>query len=348
MDADKILTLLKACPVAQKAIYGWPFADGSPALEALGWKPPAERLSDDVWREIIRIGWTVNVRLGHLADAERFLKLAGSNGATRLGVNLSPWCGERQVGSPATWTRQDDDDLYGTWQQQANEMKALAKRFGAGIGAFLIDMEGQRWNARRGTAGISGMEITGALSDEDMEWNAGLTMRQKRLYDLCKSVEPTADVSFFNMGSAWVNPYDGDTHWDWSPYTGWGKCDHWSATLYRPHRFDLTRREFEATLDEAERYGVKEVVPWLALCSVYAEQPRSAWWTAGQQLKALGHILHPSVMNAWMIGRMLRSPAVPFIVLYPMVGYTDEAIVRLVALVRGLNGVQDIMDIIDE
>jgi hypothetical protein len=186
-----------------------------------------------------------------------------------LAINYSPWHRRFGEGLPPTdtgRTAQDEVDTFRDrlaairgWVEDASRRQGVT----ADVSALLLDSE--RFHVRAA-------DEPGAA-----EWNAAIRAKHDAIYDVGKAVFPRARVIWYDFGG-W-GPSSSETGWSQSRYFDLGaKHDGWGVPLYRGPEIDTHREQFRRTVAAAEKFGVREAIPWIALGCGYKRQVEGAEW----------------------------------------------------------------------
>lgn len=179
------------------------------------------------------------------------------------------------------------------------------------------------------------------------KWNNAITQKHDLIYTLSKSIFPTVKIIQYDRGGWMVAA----TPSGWMQ-AAWYALDEigesFSVSLYRVSELETTREAFRRTVTSAKKYGVNEVIPWLALGSGFRRQVDSfrKWshwnydliysWQIGAELNVKWYGDHPDRFAPWHKAKVIVFFPSPFSKKYPSWAK------HFVAYVRGANEVRNL------
>ncbi len=261
-----------------------------------------------------------------------------------LALNYSPW--HRRFGAdlPPTDTGRTADAELSAYRERLELLRdwvaQACRRQGVAIEVSALLLDSERFHTREASA-------PGAA-----EWNAAIRAKHDAIYAASKDVFPRARVIWYALGG--YAPASNDEGWTQANFLDLDtRNDGWSVPLYRGPEIDTHREQQRRTVRDAERRGVREVIPWVALGSGYKRQVQGAEW-------AWVFDWDYDLVYSWQLGREINHPwfgarpvryapwsAAPVVCFYP--GPFDPRVPawprHFIAYVRGATDVKKIDDI---
>ncbi|MCX5807665.1 MAG: hypothetical protein NT010_16620 [Proteobacteria bacterium] len=327
---DKIVEWLRELRPLPKVHYSWPL--------------PTELLSnstDDLLKEFARLTHAISLRAesadpGEIAAAVRVCKSINDTKPSipcTVAINYSPW--HRRFGKDLPPTD------FGASHEA--EVKLFQSRL-----QFVKDALKQANSLHRGNVTLSAILLDSErfhVRQNDAQWNAAITQKHRIIYDIAKSIFPSARVEQYERGG-WM-PSSSSTGWmqaQW--YTLEEPGDAFSLSLYRIIELADTREAFRRTVNSAAIHGVSEVTPWIALGSGMRRQTDSfhRWsdgdwdydlvysWQIGAEINNKWFGDRPERFAPWHAAKVVIFFPAPFYQKFPSWPK------HFVAYVRGANG----------
>ena len=219
--------------------------------------------------------WTSPKEIGSAVITCRAVNSTGPSIPATIAIWWSPWHYKFGDDRPPT----DFGPSHQAEIEFFREKHALAKRWHAEANA--------RHNAEVRISTLLFDSEQFAVKPGDDEWNDAMTRKYNEIYDVAKEMFPDAQVIWYARGLS-------------SRFTLKEKGDAVSCDLYRVPDIEDMRKDFRRTVRVADRLGVKQIIPFVALASGYRKTADAKW--------RFDFGWNYDLRDSWQIGAELNDP----------------------------------------
>ncbi len=329
---EQLLSWLRALQSLQKVHYSWPIA------------PEMLRGDDPLLVEYVRLTSAVSLRAENCTPAQieaavrvcDRVNQSNPKQPARLGMHYSPWAREFAKDLPPTDTGPSCQRELALFRQRMDAARSM------------LDAANRRWHSRVGVGAIMLDCERFELKAGDAAWNAAVTEKLNQVYDMARAAFPDARIEWYNRGA--IQRAERGDGWAANPYsTGEERGDAFACSLYQLGDLGYTRETFRRTVENANRHGIKEVTPWVALACGFRPTLNGVKWTFEWDY---------DLYNSWQMGQEINHPwygkreqharfapwnAASIVIFYPEPFGRSSAWGRhFVAYVRGANDVKEL------
>lgn len=286
---EQVIEWLRELKPLPKVHYSWPVPN------RLLRPPDALHPIDPLLLEYVRITHAVSLRVEGFkreqVDAAVLVchkvNQANPKIPASIGLNCSPWHRRFDPKAPPTDTGPTHaaelrlfDQLFESFKHRlayANRMAGADVR----VSALLLDSE--RFKVRK----------------DDKAWNDAIRAKHTAFAELVRSHFPDARIEWYSRGA--VGPSAAETGWSQAPHMALGEPgDSFAISLYRVPEIQTSREAFRRTVANADKHGIEDVTPWVALASGYRR-------TIGD-MSTWSFEWNYDLMYSWQLGAEINHP----------------------------------------